>query len=386
MDCVKGQIFDESGGKNIMSKRILILGAGNAQIDAINLCHEMGYEVYGCSYTNTDRGIPLLDDFRQIDIKNVEGVAAYAKESGVAAIYSVGSDLAVPTVMKASEILGLPHFMSSETAAICHSKHLLRETLGRDFVGNVDFITCESLEDALGFDGFPAMMKPVDSQGQRGCFRVDSVKDIEANFAVSLDYSICGKVIIESFVDGPEVSVNAYMQDGELKFGLVSDRIAFDEYPGGIINKHILPSVFPQEVRDKAVDLTKRIAQNVGILNGPCYCQIKVMDGEPYVLEMAPRLDGCHMWNLIKHYCGADLLKASFEQLLEGKSVLDEEVVFPETGCITQFISEPTGSIVDKSKYDFSEAAYVCWYYEDGDIVQKITGYVEKCGYVIWRR
>ena len=48
-------------------KKIMILGAGNAQIDAINYCKEKGYEVYGCSYTNTDPGIPLLDHFIQLD-------------------------------------------------------------------------------------------------------------------------------------------------------------------------------------------------------------------------------------------------------------------------------------------------------------------------------
>ena len=50
-------------------KKVLILGAGNAQIDAIEYCHEHGIFVAGCSYTTTDAGIPLLDAFEQVDIK-----------------------------------------------------------------------------------------------------------------------------------------------------------------------------------------------------------------------------------------------------------------------------------------------------------------------------
>ena len=366
------------------SKKILILGAGNAQIDAIEYCKERGYEVIGCSYTNTDHGIPLLDHFRQIDIRDVDGVVGLAKEFQADAIYSVGSDLAVPTVMRASEMLGLPHFISPETADICHSKHLLREALGKDFDGNTDFITCSNLEEALGFEAFPGMMKPVDSQGQRGCFCVDSKEDIRKYFETSLSYSICGKVIIESFIDGPEISVNAYLQDGKLKFALVSDRITFDEYPGGIIKKHILPSKFTdKETADAAIDLTLRVAKKVGIENGPSYCQIKLDGKHPVVLEITPRLDGCHMWRLIRYYCGADLLDACFRHLLDGESVLDEEVTFPEQEASLEFISEKTGSIVDRSKYDFSGADYVRWYYEDGETVCKLTGYVEKCGYVI---
>lgn len=44
-------------------KKILILGAGNAQVDLIEYCKEKGYDVFGCSYSNTDKGIPLLRSF-----------------------------------------------------------------------------------------------------------------------------------------------------------------------------------------------------------------------------------------------------------------------------------------------------------------------------------
>ena len=60
------------------------------------------------------------------------------------------------------------------------------------------------------------MMKPVDSQGQRGCYRVDSTADILAHFQQSLGFSVEGKVILEQFVDGPEISVNGYLENGEL--------------------------------------------------------------------------------------------------------------------------------------------------------------------------
>ena len=368
-----------------MKKRILILGAGNAQIDAIEYCKEHGYEVVGCSYTTVDCGIPHLDIFEQVDIKNVEGVAALAKKYGVSAIYSVGSDIAMPSVMKAAEMLGLPHFISAETAEICHSKGRMRETLGEDFEGNASFRVCSTLDEAMRYSDFPAMMKPVDSQGQRGCFRVDSAADIEEHFEASISYSFEGKVIIEEFIDGPEVSVNAYMQDGELKFALVSDRYAFEEYPGGIIKEHRVPSSFADsEAQAKAVDLTRRVAQKIGISNGPCYLQIKLKGGkDPVILEVTPRLDGCHMWNLIKHYCGADLLDACFRHLLEGESVLDGEFTMPEEEYSLEFMSRPPNTSFSKADFDTEGAEHVCYYYDDGDRVLKINGYIEKCGYII---
>lgn len=421
-------------------KKILILGAGNGQIEAINYCKDKGIFVAGCSYTNTDKGIPLLDDFRQSDIKDIEAVAAYASDLKADAVYSVGSDLAIPTAMRVSEILGLPHFISYESAMLCHSKHLMRETLGNDFEGNVDFIVCDNLTEALRWTAFPAMMKPVDSQGQRGCFRVDSPDDILTHFETSFEYSVCGKVIIETFIDGPEISVNSYRYNGETVFAVVSDREVFEEYPGGLPKKHRIPSQFADnETRAAAEDIVDKAADKLGLTDGPCYCQMKIgSDGKPYILEIAPRLDGCHMWNLIKHWCGVDLLDACFTHLLTGDPGIEEiaedqteddvdteeaeetvavEVETEEATAVEvedeenqvetvddadtvdteedseetngemelEFLSEKTGAPFDPGKYDTSDAEYVCMYYDAGDTVSKVNGYYEKCGYMIRR-
>jgi biotin carboxylase len=175
------------------------------------------------------------------------------------------------------------------------------------------------------------------------------------------------------------------MQDGKMKFALVSDRYAFDELPGGIIKEHrVLSSFADEEAQAKTVDLAARVAAKIGINNGPCYFQIKLKDGkEPVILEVTPRLDGCHMWNLIKHYCGADLLEACFRQLLEGESVLDGEYSMPREEYSLIFMSKEPNTKFSKADFDTEGAEYVCYYYNDSDRVLKINGYMEKCGYII---
>ena len=365
--------------------KVLILGAGNSQIDAIEYCKSHGIFTAGCSYTNTDKGIALLDDFRQVDIKDIEAVSKYASDIKADVIYSVGSDLAIPTALSESEKLGLPHFISSKSAESSHSKHLMREALGQGFEGNVEFMVCDSLEKALTYESFPGMMKPVDSQGQRGCYRVDSSEDIKAHFTDSLDYSVSGKVIIESYIDGPEISVNSYRKDGATVFSMVSDREVFEEYPGGLPKKHRVPSLFAdRETQQAAAGIVDMAAERLGITDGPCYCQMKIgRDGKPYIIEIAPRLDGCHMWNLIKHYCGVDLLSACFTHLLSGNPELGEARADSDAVYELEFFSEKTGAAFDRSKYDVSNSEYVNYYYKTGDTVSKVNGYYEKCGYVI---
>lgn len=364
-------------------KRVLILGAGNAQIDAIRYCKENGYEVHGCSYTNTDRGIPLLDYFKQVDIKDVKAISEYAKEIKADIVYSVGSDIAMPTVCEVSEILELPNFISSETASICQNKNILREYLGNDFVGNIKYISAKTLEEAMEFDVFPCIMKPVDSQGQRGVYKINKKEDIEMLFDKSMEFSHSKNVIVEKYIDGPEISVNAYVEDLVLKFCLVSDRIVFDELPGGIIKEHILPTSFATENTVKKInDLVERTIKKININNGPVYFQIKLDGDNPILIEVTPRLDGCHMWNLINNYCGVDLLSASFEKLLFNKNSDFKEV--KKDGIYRlRFMCEKPNESFDKSKYDIGNNMYCEWYYGNNDIVKPMNRYMEKCGYVI---
>lgn len=365
--------------------KILILGAGNAQVDAINFCKKKGYEVFGCSYTNTDRGIPLLDHFEQTDIKDIAAVSHYAEKSGVDVVYSVGSDLAVPTAMKVSEQLNLRHFVSYETALICQTKNRLRSFLGKDFKGNLPYTCVTDVSQALAFQTYPCMMKPTDSQGQRGCYRVENDEDIKNNFEKSKSFSKSGNVILEKYVDGPEVSVNAYVQNGEIVFLLVSDREVFTDLPGGIIKRHIMGAhSLSAKAQENIGALVRNTLSKLSILSGPVYFQIKVEQDEPYLIEVTPRLDGCHMWNLIKHYCGVDLLAASLEALVENKAHTFAPV--PEDSVyVLDFMCAKPGTVFDREKYKMYPYEYIDWYYNTGDTVKPLNGYMEKCGYQIYK-
>jgi len=363
-------------------RKVLILGAGSAQVDAINHLVKKGYEVYGCSNSDADRGVPLFHHFEAIDIADREKVAEYAERTGVGVVYSVGSDIAMPTVSYVSETLNLPHFVSYETSSICNSKHSLRAFLGENFTGNLKFITAETLGEALAFDAYPCMLKPVDSQGQRGVYRIDSKDGLRENFEKAKRFSRSGRVILEQFVEGREVSVNAYMLGGMLAFSIVSDRISFDEFPGGIVSGHRLPTgITDKKALENIGSLVNRTIHRLSILNGPVYFQIKLRGSDAYLIEVTPRLDGCHMWNLIRRHCGVDLLSAAFAHLAgQKRPYLTPTSAVPHR---LDFMCLPPGAAVDRGGFCVNGACFVEWYYENGDLVRPINGYMEKCGYAI---
>ena len=177
-------------------KKILVLGTGMPQGDLMTECRSRGMEVHACSYRAGYAAQSLADHFELINIVDETEVERYARKIGADYVYSAGSDVAMPTVFAVSEKLSLPRFCDPAAAIICNRKPLLRSTLGNDFEGNVRHQRITSPDEELTVP-FPLMMKPTDSQGQRGVCRVDSPEEFRASFEHSVSFSREGAVIVE---------------------------------------------------------------------------------------------------------------------------------------------------------------------------------------------
>lgn len=363
--------------------KILVLGIGPSQVDLIKKCKEKEMIVYAIAHSENGPGKELVDEFKLIDIKDHDAVEEYAKEKNIDFIFTLASEVGVKTTAIVSERLNLPKFISSESADILSNKTKWRKHLG-DIEGNVKFISANNLKDLESWSNYPAMIKPVDSSGQRGVFKVENFDDVQKVFEGSLQHSRSGAVMLEEFIDGPEISVNSFMLDGELKYALISDRISHEEYSGGIIKKHIIPSKYEDEkLTDKINTLVEQVNKKSGFLNGHVYFQIKLHNNEePRLVEYTPRFDGCHMWRLIKHSRNIDLVEKALEWLATGNVETFEDQ--DNGGHTLWFISDHPGTIVDKNNYDIPESTeYLEWYYDNGDKVNKVTGLIEKVGYYI---
>lgn len=368
----------------VYMKKFLILGIGSAQLDAIKFCKELGYTVYTCSNSRNKLGELYSDEFRLIDIANIEDVLKYAKDKKVDVIYSVGSDVAMPTVCYVSQKLRIPCFNSYEISKVCNSKNELRRAIGSENQYNVKFQTLDEITNNIEIE-YPFVMKPVDSQGQRGVVLISDKEMFKKNFEVSLSYSRNRKVIIEEYVDGAEISVNTYFVEGNMVFFAISDRISWPMYDGGIIHKHIIPSQnLDEDAKDKVKDLVIYVINKLGIKNGPVYFQIKLKNNLPKLIEVTPRLDGCHLWRLLKYYTSINLLQITFQHLLEG-NISANYFNFSKSKGIYQleFICREPGSIVEDEDYSINSYLFFERYYNSGDVVKKINGLYEKIGYYI---
>ncbi|MGX7025487.1 ATP-grasp domain-containing protein [Vagococcus hydrophili] len=364
-------------------KKILILGVASVQADAIKTLNRLGYETHALAMKKDGPGADLADSFKEINILDIEKVTEYVKENKIDVVYSVGSDLAIPVASEISENLKLPYFVTSETAKICNKKDKMREFLGNNFEGNVNYQILKAKSESIKLD-FPFIMKPTDSQGQRGVNLIHTQEQFESLFNETQGYSRDKLVIIEQYIDGPEVSVNGYMEDGKITFLEVSDRETWEKYTG-LIRKHVVPSEkITPDIKNKLISIIENACLKLNINNGPVYVQMKIEDNSPYIIEITPRLDGCHMWKLLKYATEFDILESSLYHLIENKNPnLSVETNVRKYELEFACQKPNTNAVYTDYKENEENSEEYYYYYCEGDLIRPVNGKYEKIGYFV---
>jgi len=378
------------------SKKVLILGITHPQIDAILYCKSKKYEVHGLSYRREGVAFPYLDHFSKIDIVDKDAVLNYAKEHKIDLIYSTGSDIALPTVAYVSQKLSLPQDITYDQVMLLINKSNFRDFTLKNGLNPVKFKVGKKLSDFKDWYYFPAIIKPVDSQGQRGVRKVNNHREVEKYFSLALQTSSSKRVIIEEFLKGREINIIMYMYNEKVKYIFLSDRVLIEEatpenyrdgMPVGVVKKHIIPPFIPEEDQEKIVRFATKFVELTGIKYGPVYMQGKYRDGDFNLIEVGPRLDGGHIWKIIKYKYGINLIEICFGRLL-GR--ISSENEFPQISVkdnkryqIEFFHQKPNEFFkvpVDFSKDKCLEYGF---YYKSDEKVKISNGYYEKTGFQI---
>lgn len=372
-----------------MVTRLLILGASAVQHDAVRAAQSLGMEAWVCARAADGPAAAAADRFVPLDFSDEEALGKLVSDSDIDVVYSVGSDNAMPVACRISEALHLPHFVSSRTAATCNDKVAMRSSLG-DLRGNVAFRVVTSAEEPPSLP-WPAIVKPADSQGQRGVALVHDEHAFRQAVAAALPHSRSRRAIVEPYLSGSELSVNGYLVEGQMRLLVVTDRVTWPQHTG-LIRQHVVPSATTdQAMQEQIREIVTGAAARLQITDGPVYAQVKLQGGAAHILEITPRLDGCHMWKLLRASTGTDLLRAALAHLATG--VLPEEAL-QEGSAQTSRTLRP--AVLDfRCQEPLTPADYTGFaddvpglvdsyrYYEQDAMIRPVNGVLEKIGYTI---
>ena len=169
---------------------------------------------------------------------------------------------------------------------------------------------------------------------------MSDTSQLPAAIAAALEASRNGTFVAEEYVDGPEVTVNAFSVDGSFRALTVTDRLTAEPPAFGVALAHVWPS--EHDVAG-AVDAARAAAEALGVRNGPTYTQVRLGADGPRVVELAARLGGGHDAELCEAALGVPLNALAIRAALgEDMSWGQSPGHVPGGACVV-FSSRPSG-------------------------------------------
>jgi biotin carboxylase len=365
-------------------KTALVLGANAGQADLIRHLKDTGWRVCVCAGREGEPGARIADRFFHVDITDIVALPRIVQEEKVDLVYSISSDIGIRSATKLAEVTGRPHFYDSDFIDLLDDKAALRGFLAKAGLDAVRFMRVESEKEASGWGGYPCVVKPLDAQGQRGVVRLETPEGLDEALEKAITLSPSGQAIVEELLEGVEISCNVLTVGGEIRILQVSERLVHTDIGFGIPKGHLIPTVnVTKEHVAEAERKVEAIVKALGMRDGPLYFQMIVTAAGPRIIEIAPRLDGCHMWRLIRAATGVDLLAAVVDALA-GET---PEVSAPQSHeAVMELMFQQTGPGIVFRKADFlapDDFLHHEYRYEDGAEVLPINGACEVVGYYV---
>jgi biotin carboxylase len=115
-------------------------------------------------------------------------------------------------------------------------------------------------------------------------------------------------VVVESFLEGREYSVNGWIEEGRLVSYCVTERLTVPgDRPLGVMLAEVYPSGLSPDDEARVVEEARRGAAALGHLRGPCYSQVALGPAGCVLFETAARLGGGFDADVTRLASGVDL-------------------------------------------------------------------------------
>jgi biotin carboxylase len=307
-------------------KTVLFVGAGRHQRRAIAQARAGGLRVVAVDRNPDAPGLAEADIAEVVDFSDVDAVIEVARRHAVDGVLTISADRAVPVVAAVAEALGLPG-IGTETAYVMTQKIAMRRVLADAGVPQPEFAAVRNVHEgyaALERVGLPAVLKPADSGGQRGVFRLETGDDLERHLHVALAESPTDEAIIEAYVEGLELNGLVIVRGGEAFPLTLSDRLRPPGIGFGVGWIHVYPATIYADQLEEAERVAVHAVHALGLRDGIAFPQLLATDdGRVLVIEVAARIPGGQMADLARHAVGVDLVEIALLQAL-GEDVPDE--------------------------------------------------------------
>jgi biotin carboxylase len=370
-------------------KLIMILGASILQLPAIQKAKEMGLQVIAVDMDKNAIGFKYADICLEVSTIDIPSVIEAAKKYKIDGIMTLASDMPMRTVAAISKEMGLIG-ITEDTAIKTTNKAVMRQCLKENKVPIPAFykaITKEQYLKVLGNFESKCIVKPADNSGSRGVFFIKNISDkdlIDYAFEYSKKYSRNGEIIVESFMEGYEVSVETLSIEGKVYVIQITDKLTTGG-PRFVEMGHSQPSQLPNEIKKQIMIVAANAVKAVGIVNGPSHTEMMVTKEGIKIIELGARLGGdCITTHLVPLSTGVDMVKCCIQIALGDRPDIKSKF---SKGAAIQYFETKTGKITSIAGVDEASklpgVKEISFVKHIGDITDGIYSSSDRIGFVI---
>ena len=367
-------------------KKLMIVGASILQLPAILKAKEMGLHVAVVDFNPQAIGIQYADQYYNASTMDEDAVLEAAEDYMPDGIMTLATDMPMRGVSKVSDKLHL-HSISYETALKATDKYDMIKAFKEHNVPSPWFFVVDSLEELKSHVAdmrFPCIIKPTDNAGSHGVAKVNCIQELLDSYEYAHSCSRHGKVIVEEYLDGPEVSVEVMVVNGVVNILQITDKIT-TEAPHFVEMGHTQPSQLSQEICDAICSVTTAACKAVGIDKGPAHVEMKVTERGPVMIELGARMGGDNITtHLVPLSTGIDMVKATIKVALGEEPDIKPMLSF---GSAIRYFDVPFGTIKSIENVEVVKqipgVKQLTFTKEVGDVSSPIHSSNDRFGFVI---
>ena len=331
-------------------KKVMIVGAGAGQVPLIQHCKNLGWFTIVISPFGPYPGIAMADKHIDEDIFNRNSLVEIGKVEGIDYVISDQSDYAVPIVAYVADKLGLPG-NSTEVAETYTYKSKFRKFCQENGIPAPKAVVIDISDPDYSIISdlrFPVVIKPADSQGSRGIFKVMGPSGIKDAIETAARYARGKQVVVEEYFQGREIVCEGFVINGVYYNVAFGDREYFNLDSLFIPSKTRFPAYLSEDMKKKIIANEKNIASKLMTSFGIVHSEYLINENDEFVvIESALRGGGVYIAShLIPLSTGIDLTKV-LVSAMRGK--YDE--------CIEMLHPSETGA-----------SEYLCFYLKKGKV------------------
>ncbi|WP_270525507.1 ATP-grasp domain-containing protein [Longibaculum muris] len=373
-----------------MNKKLMILGASILQLPAIEKARELGLNTIVVDMNPNAIGFNVEGVQKEvISTIDIPAILEAAKKYKIDGIMTLATDMPMRAVAAVSTEMNLVG-IDADTALKATNKAEMRKALQLGGVPIPKYFKvtnkCEYLNAAKQFN-VPFIVKPADSSGSRGIFEVVDITDedlVNKAYEYCHPYSRSGDVVVEEYMNGPEVSVETLSVDGVCHVIQITDKLTTG-VPFFVEMGHNQPSLLTNEIKERIAFTAIEAIKAIGIKNGPAHTEIIVTKEGPKIVELGARLGGDNITtHLVPLSTGINMVECSIKIALGEKPNLEKQF---DKGSAIRYLKTENGVISRitgiKQAEKINGIKQISIVHDIGSTVEEIKSSIDRIGFVI---